>query len=218
MRKNKLTAILLIMCMVFASAPVSVTKVMAADSRIESAIAWAIAIANDDNHGYSMQKRYGNPDYDSSSFVCYAFRNAGFDVSITDTTSMRRQFTGVGFQWIPWSRIGSVDNLKRGDILLNENSGKYGHTEIYLGNSRMIGAHGGNSDGKDGDSYGIEISEGAYTFNGNLGWHGVLRHPGASGYDPQGDSNSIKGGVGSVYIRGWAFDCDDPSKPGWGGF
>ena len=89
---------------------------------------------------------------------------------------MRNVFKKVGFEWIPWSNIGSASNLKRGDILLNENSGAKGHTEIYLGNNLMIGAHGGNRDGKAGDSSGKEISIGAYTFNSGNGWHGVLRY------------------------------------------
>lgn len=51
------------------------TTVEAASSVVESAISWAIAIANDNSHGYSQSSRWG-PDYDCSSFVISAFRSA----------------------------------------------------------------------------------------------------------------------------------------------
>ena len=63
--------------MFFFTTPVS-KMVGAASATVERAIDWAIAIANDNTHGYSQQVRWG-PDYDCSSFVISAFRSAGVD-------------------------------------------------------------------------------------------------------------------------------------------
>ena len=140
--KSKLTkkvySVILAIAVIFSGLyiPQNVKTIKAASATVESAIAWAIAIANDNSHGYSMTNRWG-PDYDCSSFVISAFRNAGVNVgSATYTGNMRAQFTQHGFQWIPWSQIGGTGNLQRGDILLNEAQ----HTEIYLGNNQNVGA------------------------------------------------------------------------------
>ena len=98
-------------------------KVQAASDKLERALQWAISIANDNSHGYSMSNRWGNPDYDCSSFVISALKAAGYDVGgATYTQNMRSALTPRGFTWIPWSQIGGMGNLKRGDILLNDSS------------------------------------------------------------------------------------------------
>lgn len=154
------------------------TKKQDTSAVVEKAISWATAIANDDSHGYSMANRSGTPDYDCSSFVCAAYKNAGIKVGLLTTPTMRKAFTKQGFQWIPISKVKSVSSLKRGDVLVNTSAGAKGHTEIYLGNKRMIGAHG-NYDGKKGDSSGREISIVSYSNNNyGRGWHGVLRYVG----------------------------------------
>ncbi len=145
-------------------------EVYAADSKVESAISWAIGIANDNSHGYSQSVRWG-PHYDCSSFVYSAFYQAGFSLPGSGTRytqTMVNHFTNAGFTWIPWSQIGSMSNLQRGDILLNNssNSSKQ-HTEIYLGNGQNVGAHS--------PSKGISVS-GYY----NHPWLGVLRYGSSS--------------------------------------
>ncbi len=141
----------------------------AASSVVESAISWAIAIANDNSHGYSQSSRWG-PDYDCSSFVISAFRYAGVNTGTsTYTGNMRSQFTQHGFQWIPWSQIGSMSNLRRGDILLNEVQ----HTEIYLGNGQNVGAHSNRGYPQTGDQTGTEVSVSGYYYHP---WNGVLRY------------------------------------------
>ncbi len=146
-------------------------KAEAASSVVERAISWAIATSNDDSHGYSMTSRWG-PDYDCSSFVITAFRNAGLDVGkATYTGNMREQFTQHGFQWIPWAQIGGVGNLQRGDVLLNE----VWHTEIYLGNSQNVGAHANRGYPQTGDQTGTEVSVAGYYY---YPWDGVLRYMG----------------------------------------
>ena len=81
---------------------------------------------------------------------------------------MRSAFTKVGFEWIPGTP--DVNKLQPGDVVLNEGP----HTEMYIGNGKLIGAHG-NSDGRDGDSSGNEISITNYS---NKNWDGVLRYVG----------------------------------------
>ena len=69
---------------------------------IEAAIEWGTAIANDNSHGYSQITRYGNPNYDCSSLVCYAMQAAGFNIAITSTHSMKNMFLAEGhWEWIP---------------------------------------------------------------------------------------------------------------------
>ena len=146
----------------------------AASPIVERAISWAISIANDNSHGYSQSNRWG-PDYDCSSFVISAFRNAGINVgAATYTGNMRAQFTQHGFRWIPWSQLGGASNLQRGDILLNEVQ----HTEIYLGNNQNVGAHSNRGYPQTGDQTGTEISVSGYYYHP---WNGVLRYTGSSG-------------------------------------
>lgn len=142
--------------------------------KVEDMIKWACDIANDDSHGYSQAHRYG-PDYDCSSLVAAAARAAGFNVASTLTTwGMKNAFTAVGFEWIPWSQIGSSANLKRGDILLDIDT----HTEIYLGNNQNVGAHGDKGHPEQGDQTGGEISVGNYYNGYGVSWDGVLRYKG----------------------------------------
>ena len=144
----------------------------AANAKMEKAINWAIAIANDNSHGYSQINRNGNPDYDCSSLVINAMKYAGINVgSASYTGNMKAEFTAHDFVWIPWSQIGSTANLKRGDVLLRRSDGS-GHTELYLGNNKNVGAHS-DYDGRGGDSSGREINVASYYY-GN--WQGVLRY------------------------------------------
>lgn len=167
-KSSKVKSILLSLCIICTTLMVP-TPVEAASSVVENAISWAIAIANDNSHGYSQSSRWG-PDYDCSSFVISAFRSAGVDTgTATYTGNMKSQFTQHGFQWIPWSQIGGVSNLQRGDILLNEVS----HTEIYLGNGQNVGAHSNRGYPQTGDQTGTEISVSGYY---NHPWNGVLRY------------------------------------------
>ena len=54
---------------------------------IESAVAWAIGTANNNAHGYSQANRWGNPDYDCSSFVITAYEQAGVHVKSHGNTN-----------------------------------------------------------------------------------------------------------------------------------
>lgn len=145
---KKLMSVVLALILAIAITPVFTTEVYAADYRIEKAIEWAIAIANDNSHGYSQSSRNG-PNYDCSSFVSHAFKNAGFAISGTpNSSSMISKFGAVGFKAY---KKGTV-TPKRGDIFLRPGS----HAELYIGNDTCVAAHE-DTDGKSGDSKGNEI-------------------------------------------------------------
>ncbi|MDE7121449.1 MAG: hypothetical protein K2O42_04740, partial [Oscillospiraceae bacterium] len=153
----------------------------AVPEEMESALQWAIQTANDDSHGYSQSNRWGNPDYDCSSFVICALRSAGIPTLDADTTrNLKANLTAGNFTWIPrGSRaLSNTDWLERGDILLSN-----GHTEIYLGNRQTVAAHQNYGYSKSGDQNGKEISVGNYWYDNKYGnWQGVLR------YDNNSDS------------------------------
>ena len=63
----------------------------------------------------------------------------------------------------------------KGDIFwMLQGNGKHGHTEMYYGDGKLVGARG-DLDGKAGDSSGNEISVIPYA---NMGWQKVFRLPG----------------------------------------
>ena len=136
----------------------------------EDAIDWATQIAADDDYGYSQASRWGETkQFDCSSFVISAYKNAGIDVGgATYTGNMREELTKHGFEWIPGNP--DVNDLQPGDIVLDEDS----HTEMYIGNGKLVGAHD-NYNGGTGDPSGNEISVKDYS---TRHWDGVLRYTG----------------------------------------
>lgn len=146
----------------------------AAPEQMESAVQWAIMTANDDSHGYSQSNRWGNPDYDCSSFVISALRYAGIPTrNASSTKNLKANLTAGDFTWIPrGSRaLSNTDWLERGDILLAN-----GHTEIYLGNRKTAAAHQNYGYSRGGDQNGKEISVSNYWYDSGSGcWLGVLR-------------------------------------------
>ena len=209
-------SLLLAITLVFGSTYVGLSeidfsvKANAANAMVEKAIQWALNIAGNDSYGYSTVNRLGNPDYDCSSFVSSAFKYAGFSVpGNLGTSNMKQSFINAGFTWIPASSIsgfpGSSANLQRGDILLSS-----GHTELYLGNGRNVGAHmdyNGIPGGIGGSKYwsaphrayqtgADEINEDVY-YNGY--WLGVLRYQGTS--TPAPSINYVTGLAGTYYLQ-----------------
>lgn len=137
-----------------------------------SYIKWAIEIAEDDSHGYAQDRRGGDPDYDCSSFIFYALKQAGFDVGDSPfaTFTMKEDLEAVGFTAIPYNEA----DLQAGDILLHTQD----HTEIYIGNGQTVGAHinerGDIVLGQPGDQTGQEISVGP---SWKPDWQWILRPP-----------------------------------------
>ncbi len=147
-------------------------------SKIENAVNWAIGIANDSSHGYTMDlnNRWG-PDYDCSSLIISAWENAGVPVKsqggCVNTGSMLN-FLKFGFRDV----TASVDRATgagtmRGDVLLNTGA----HTAMCIGGGQVVQASenefGGSLGGKPGDQTGREIWITSYY---NFPWNYVLRY------------------------------------------
>lgn len=142
----------------------------------ETALAWAIQIANDQSHGYSQTNRNG-PDYDCSSLVVSAYRHAGADTgNATYTGNMRTELLKHGFSDVTASiNLASGANLRPGDILLYHLSGTAGHTALYAGQGQIVHARGQSyGSSKPGDQ-GSEIAVTPY-YRGK--WATVLRYTG----------------------------------------
>lgn len=160
-------------------------------SVIEAAVNWAIAIANDNSHGYSMTNRDG-PDYDCSSLMCWAYYEAGLNTrpGYTPATSgMYKVFINAGFKNVTSEcNLSNGGGMKRGDVLLYP--GNPGHTAMYIGSGKIVHAswHYGNT--QAGDQKGNEILVQQYY---NHPWNYVLRYG-----DGGGDIEPTPGAVSLV--------------------
>lgn len=138
----------------------------------EKAVEWAVGIAKDDSHGYDQGSRWGTPDYDCSSLVISAFKQAGVPLSCTYTGNMRSDMLLNGFVPAP-ANLVTGEGLRPGDVLLNETH----HTALYIGDGKLVHAagneYGGATGGKPGDQTGKEISVTGYF---NFPWDLVLRY------------------------------------------
>ena len=141
----------------------------AIDSRVESAVQWAIEIANDETHGYSQGAENATPshpytgsregpDYDCSSLVYHAFNHGGFNIidnwhrnPLYMSRYNGRQYSGdadtiwddlsIDGGWAKYSWAEIADNLQRGDILCRPQF----HVAIYMGDGLTVEARGVNN-------------------------------------------------------------------------
>ena len=143
----------------------------------EKALAWALQIAADQSHGYSQQNRFG-PDYDCSSLVLSAYKQAGvpIDWNVVCYTGNMQNLTRYGFKDVSGSvNFNTGSGLQKGDILYYHISGTNGHAAIYAGNGKIVHARGQSyGSSKTGDQ-GTEIAVTAY-YRGK--WQHVLRYTG----------------------------------------
>ena len=145
---------------------------------IESAVNWAVKIANDNSHGYDQSSRWG-PNYDCSSLVISAFEQAGCKVKsggATYTENMKSVFLRYGFSDVTSKiALSTGMGLKRGDVLLNTKS----HTALVVedGGKTIVNAsineNGKTTGGRSGDQTGREIYTRGYY---NYPWDVVLRY------------------------------------------
>ena len=144
---------------------------------VESAVSWAIGIANDNSHGYDQGNRDG-PDYDCSSLIAWAYFNAGLDTRpgyTPATGTMYSVFMSAGFNDVTRQvDLESGSCLMRGDVLLKPGN----HTAMYVGEGQLVEASqnesGGITGGTSGDQTGKEIGVHSYY---NFPWTYVLRYP-----------------------------------------
>ena len=143
----------------------------------ESALQWAIQIANDQRHGYSQANRWGNPDYDCSSLVLSAYKRAGADIGqATYTGNMRSELLKHGFTDVTAScNLSNCNGMQRGDILLYHLSGTQGHTALYAGNKQIVHARGQSYGSSAPGDQGSEIAVTPYS---RSRWATVLRYTG----------------------------------------
>lgn len=83
--------------------------------------------------GYSQKNRLGANQFDCSSFVGRSLEEAGYNVGPIGeftTATMGNTLKNIGFQW-----HAGIDSAQPGDIMFRP-----GHTEIYIGNGKTIGA------------------------------------------------------------------------------
>lgn len=140
-------------------------------ANLEQAVQNMINMCNDPAHGYDQARRWG-PDYDCSSAIITALKNAGFDTgSATYTGNMSGQLCARG-----WARLPVGTPLQRGDILLNDMD----HVALYVGNNQLaefsINEKGGITGGQPGDQTGNESRVRGYY---NYPWNCILRYQGA---------------------------------------
>lgn len=143
----------------------------------ESAVQWAVKIANDQSHGYSQQSRYG-PDYDCSSLVLSAYKQAGvpIDWNVVCYTGNMQNLLQYGFKDVTKSvNFNTGNGLQRGDILWWHSSGTSGHTAIYIGNNQIVHARGQSYGSPKTGDQGTEIAVCPY-YRGS--WQHVYRYTG----------------------------------------
>ena len=133
------------------------------ESRIERMVEYAVAIAEDDSHGYSWADRWER-DRDCASLMYDSADHAGYGVGRGNdrtryTGTMPKDFQEAGFSMLPYGSVAPY----RGCIFLRDPWGPGGHTELYIGDNLTVGAHiaeTGGVYGEPGDQTGNEISVG----------------------------------------------------------
>lgn len=166
---------------------------------VENAVSWMVSIALDDNHGYDQHNRWG-PDYDCSSLVISGYEQAGIPLKSNGasyTGNMKSVCLETGFEVVSDWDGSTSNNLKRGDILLNE----IHHAACYIGDGKIVQAsineNGGTTGGQTGDQNQKEIYIRDYY---NKPWDCVLRYK-ISEKSSNSSSGSSAGGVSNQYIE-----------------
>lgn len=143
---------------------------------IERGIAEVLRYAADNDHGYVLgsgrHMSYAAGTDCAGLMRLYAATVEGAAVGgypDFGTWNERSVLTARG-----WTAIGfSKSRLMRGDVLLRALGDSSGHTVLWLGNDRIVGAEG-DWDGRSGDGSGTEVCERSYY---DYGYNWILRPP-----------------------------------------
>lgn len=139
-------------------------------SKVESAVSWAVGIAENNAHGYGWGG--WGPDYDCGHLIISAWEQAGVPVrtrGASYTGNMASVFMACGFQDVTaLVNLASGAGMQRGDVLVNRSS----HAAMFVGGGRLVQARK-DLDGIPGDGSGQEIRVQSYY---NFPWDCVLRY------------------------------------------
>lgn len=167
---------------------------------IDSAVQWAVSIANDDSHRYSQETRWG-PHYDCSSFVISAYQQAGIQVKnkgASYTGNMYDAFIACGFTDVTSScNLSNGEGMKKGDVLLNIEH-----------HAALVQKDGGTTVEARGKDYGI-VENVPYR---NYPWNHVLRYSKADESTLTGEW--VTGHMATTYGN---TSSDDNGICGWNG-
>ncbi|MGL6201615.1 MAG: C40 family peptidase [Lachnospiraceae bacterium] len=149
---------------------------------IESAVNWAIEIANDDTYGY-VYGADGPYNFDCSGFACKAYSQAGLPITRVSTSGMKAEFVKNGFTDVASEvNTSTGDGLVRGDVLVNPGT----HAVIYIGDGKIV--HASN------------VKNGILVANFYINsWSVVLRYEESEGEYDMVCMYKITGGDGTVY-------------------
>lgn len=170
---------------------------------IEKAVQWAISTANDNSHGYSQQNRWGNPDYDCSSFVISAWEYAGVHVrnaGASYTGNMRGAFLSCGFVDVT-NQVGisSGYGIQAGDVLLNYAA----HTCMSIGGGKVANCRTSEGNTQGGDQSGNEIRIQSYWDGSPNKWNCVLRYKGKEATQPSAELTKPNGDKNDYVNHSW---------------
>lgn len=131
-------------------------------------IDWLVKIANDDSHGYNQKDRARGVDYDCSSLVYFGLLNSGFSTKqmgtsypFTTKNNQRSILKKLGFEEISFSSLTNGNRMDTTNLLPGDILWVSGHTEVYIGDGKNVGAHSSENKtttGVAGDQTGNEIS------------------------------------------------------------